>query len=48
MKLNVFFGNDKAGVLESTENRGVNFVYDEKISKDILNSIFEVVKSRLG
>ena len=29
MKLNVFFGNDKAGVLESTENRGVIFVYDE-------------------
>lgn len=29
MKLNVFFGNKKAGSLESTENRGVIFVYDE-------------------
>lgn len=30
MKLNVFFGNEKAGALESTENRGVIFSYDEK------------------
>lgn len=29
MKLNVFFGNTKAGSLESTENRGVIFTYDE-------------------
>lgn len=29
MKLNVFFGNEKAGALESTENRGVIFVYDK-------------------
>ena len=29
MKLNVFFGNKKTGSLESTENRGVIFVYDE-------------------
>jgi len=29
MKLNVFFGNTKAGSLESTENRGVIFIYDE-------------------
>lgn len=29
MKLNVFFGNEKAGTLESTENRGVVFVYDK-------------------
>ena len=29
MKLNVFFGNEKAGALESTENRGVVFVYDK-------------------
>ncbi len=29
MKLNVFFGNEKAGSLESTENRGVIFVYDK-------------------
>ena len=46
MKLNVFFGNKKAGSLESTENRGVIFVYDEKISRDIVNSILQVVKSR--
>lgn len=30
MKLNVFLGNEKAGALESTENRGVIFSYDEK------------------
>ncbi len=30
MKLNVFYGNEKAGCLESTENRGVIFIYDEK------------------
>ena len=29
MKLNVFFGNEKAGILESTENRGVVYVYDK-------------------
>ena len=29
MKLNVYFGNEKAGTLESTENRGVIFVYDK-------------------
>ncbi|MBO4509062.1 MAG: type II toxin-antitoxin system HipA family toxin [Spirochaetaceae bacterium] len=29
MKLNVYFGNQKAGYFESTENRGVIFVYDE-------------------
>ena len=29
MKLNVFFGNEKAGTLESTENRRVIFVYDK-------------------
>ena len=29
MKLNVYFGNQKAGYLESTENRGVIFAYDE-------------------
>ena len=29
MKLNVFFENQKAGSLESTENRGIIFVYDE-------------------
>lgn len=29
MKLNVYFGNTKAGSLESTENRGVIFIYDE-------------------
>lgn len=29
MKLNVFFGSEKAGYLESTENRGVVFVYDK-------------------
>lgn len=29
MKLNVFLGNEKAGTLESTENRGVVFVYDK-------------------
>lgn len=29
MKLNVFFGNTKAGSLESTENRCVIFTYDE-------------------
>ncbi len=29
MKLNVFFGNEKAGSLESTENRGVIFAYDK-------------------
>lgn len=29
MKLNVFFGNEKAGSLESTENRGVIFYYDK-------------------
>lgn len=34
MKLNVFFGNKKAGSLESTENRGVIFVYDEKYLND--------------
>ncbi|MCR5254084.1 MAG: type II toxin-antitoxin system HipA family toxin [Treponema sp.] len=30
MKLNVYFGNEKAGALESTENRGVIFIYDRK------------------
>ena len=30
MRLNVFYGNEKSGYLESTENRGVIFVYDEK------------------
>lgn len=34
MKLNIFFGNKKAGSLESTENRGVIFVYDEKYLND--------------
>jgi serine/threonine-protein kinase HipA len=29
MKLNVFFGSEKAGYLESTEYRGVVFVYDK-------------------
>ncbi|MCR4741767.1 MAG: type II toxin-antitoxin system HipA family toxin [Treponema sp.] len=29
MRLNVFFGNEKAGSLESTENRGVIFLYDK-------------------
>lgn len=29
MKLNVFLGSKKAGTLESTENRGVIFTYDE-------------------
>lgn len=39
MKLNVFFGNTKAGFLESTENRGIIFTYDENylINK---NSVF--------
>ena len=36
MKLNVFFGNKKAGSLESTENRGVIF-YCQK--KQVINSI---------
>ncbi|MGN0739726.1 MAG: type II toxin-antitoxin system HipA family toxin [Treponema sp.] len=30
MKLNVYFGNEKAGSLESTENRGVIFSYDKR------------------
>ncbi len=34
MKLNVFFGNEKAGILESTDNRGVIFVYDENYLMD--------------
>ena len=34
MKLNVFFGNKKAGSLESTENRGVIFIYDENYLND--------------
>lgn len=34
MKLNVFFGNKKTGSLESTENRGVIFVYDENYLND--------------
>ena len=34
MKLNVFFGNKKAGSLESTENRGVIFVYAENYLND--------------
>ena len=34
MKLNVFFGNKKAGSLESTENRGVIFVYNENYLND--------------
>ena len=34
MKLNVFFGNKKAGSLESTGNRGVIFVYDENYLND--------------
>ena len=34
MKLNVFFGNKKAGSLESTDNRGVIFVYDKNYLKD--------------
>ena len=34
MKLNVFFGNKKAGSLESTGNRGVIFVYDENYLDD--------------
>ncbi|MCR4734290.1 MAG: type II toxin-antitoxin system HipA family toxin [Treponema sp.] len=29
MKLNVFLGNEKAGSLESTDNRGVIFIYDK-------------------
>lgn len=29
MKLNVYLGNEKAGFLESTENRGVIFLYDK-------------------
>ena len=29
MKLSVFLGNEKAGSLESTDNRGVIFVYDK-------------------
>ena len=29
MRLSVYFGNEKTGYLESTENRGVIFVYDE-------------------
>ncbi len=38
MKLNVFYGNEKAGVLESTDNRGVIFVYDKNylMSKNAL------------
>ena len=34
MKLNIFFGNKKTGSLESTENRGVIFVYDENYLND--------------
>ncbi len=34
MKLNVFFGNKKAGSIESTENRGVIFIYDENYLND--------------
>lgn len=34
MKFNVFFGNKKAGSLESTENRGAIFVYDENYLND--------------
>lgn len=34
MKLNVFFGNKKAGSLESTENCEVIFVYDENYLND--------------
>ena len=29
MKLSVFLGNEKAGSLESTDNRGVIFIYDK-------------------
>lgn len=29
MKLSVYFGYEKSGYLESTENRGVIFIYDE-------------------
>ena len=38
MKFNVFYGNEKAGVLESTDNRGVIFVYDKNylMSKNAL------------
>ena len=34
MKLNVFFADKKAGVLESTDNRGVIFVYDNDYLED--------------
>ncbi len=34
MKLNVFFGNEKAGYIESTENRGVIFAYEKKYLKN--------------
>ena len=47
MKLNVYLGNTKAGSLESAENRGVIFIYDEKNFRDILNSIFEVTSKSL-
>ena len=34
MKLNVFFGNEKAGYIESTENRGVIFTYEKNYLKN--------------
>ena len=34
MKLNVFFGNEKAGSIESTENRGVIFAYEKNYLKN--------------
>ena len=34
MKLNVFFGNEKAGYIESTENRGVIFAYEKNYLKN--------------
>ncbi len=41
MKLNVYFGNEKAGSLESTESRGVIFSYDKKyLQNQITNDIF--------
>ncbi|MBP3772686.1 MAG: HipA N-terminal domain-containing protein [Treponema sp.] len=34
MNLIVYFGNEKAGRLESTENRGLVFRYDENYLKN--------------
>lgn len=38
MKLNVFFGNEKAGALESTENLN--------IKKSVISKIFDEFKSK--